>query len=134
MGIQFRKTKMKLNYLEEKPEVYKIRQLTFPQVPFSELVAECSVSCGVNTSQTKAVIDALLNRLVHYMKIGHGVSLGEFGSFKPTFTAKCAQTLEEATVDTIRRKKIRFYPGGKFQGMIHGLSVTAADEDLDVKE
>ena len=90
MGIQYRKAKMKLGFLEEKPEVYKLRQLTFPQVTFAQLVKECSDSCGVNTAQTKAVLDALINRLVHYMEIGHGVRMGDFGSFKPVFTSKAA--------------------------------------------
>jgi predicted histone-like DNA-binding protein len=134
MGLQFRKTKMKLNYLEEKPEVYKLQQLTFPQVTFAQLVNECSNSCGVNTAQTKAVIDALVNRLVHYMEIGHGVRMGDFGSFKPTFTVKVAKTLEEATEDTIRKKKINFYPGKAFKNMLNDLSITSASENLSVQE
>ena len=60
---------MTLNFREEKPQVYKLRQLTYPAVTTSQLVAECANSCSVNPSQTKAVIDALVNRLVHYMAI-----------------------------------------------------------------
>ncbi len=134
MGIQYRKAKMKLSFLEEKPEVYKLRQLTFPQVTFAQLVLECSNSCGVNTAQTKAVIDALINRLVHYMEIGHGVRMGDFGSFKPIFTSKAAKTLEECDEKTIRQKKIIFYPGKAFREMLSELSVTSASEELDVKE
>ncbi len=85
MGLQYRKGKVKLGYLEEKPEVYKAIQLTYPQVSYEQLVEEIAQSRGVNTNSTRAVVDALLNRLVHYMEIGHGVSLGTFGSFKPVF-------------------------------------------------
>lgn len=134
MGLQFRKTKRKLGFLEDKPEVYKIQQLTFPQVTFEQLVNECANSCGVNTSQTKAVIDALVNRLVHYMEIGHGVKMGDFGSFKPTFNCKVAQTLEEANADTIKQKKIQFYPGKAFRQMLSDLTINAASEALDVQE
>ena len=31
---------------------------------------------GVNQAQTRAVVSALLTSLVHYMELGHGVSLG----------------------------------------------------------
>ena len=62
MGLQFRKAKMALNFREGKPEVYKLRQIVFPAVTTDQLVAECANSCGVNPSQTKAVIDALVNR------------------------------------------------------------------------
>jgi len=134
MGLQYRKGKMTLNYKEEKPEVYKLKQLTFPQVTFEQLVEECSVACGVNAAQTKAVLDALVNRMVLLMGIGHGVSLGRFGSFKPMFRSKTAKTLEEATADTISLKKVQFYPGKAFKQMLEDMSVTSASEDLDVKE
>lgn len=134
MGVQFRKSKIKLNYLENKPMRYKIQQLTYPQVSYEQLVEEVSQSRGVNSNQTRAVVDALLNRLIHYMEIGHGVSLGAFGSFKPTFTAKSVKVLDEADESTLKVKKIRFYPGGKFTAMLRNLSVTSAGEALDVTE
>ena len=83
MALQYRKAKITLNYRETKPEVFKAMQLTYPKVTYEQLVEEIAQSRGVNTNSTRAVVDALLNRLVHYMEIGHGVSLGSFGSFKP---------------------------------------------------
>ena len=134
MGIQYRKTKITLNYREEKPQVYKLQQLTYPAVTFAQLVNECSSSCGVNPAQTKAVIDALVNRLVHYMEIGHGVKMGDFGSFKPTFNCKSAPTLEEATIEKIKVKKVQFYPGKAFKQMLKDMSLTSASDALSVKD
>lgn len=134
MGLQYRKGKVVLNYRETKPEVYKLHQLTFPAVTFEQLVAECAYACNVNATQTKAVIDALVNRLIHYMEIGHGVQMGTFGSFKPTFNSKVAQTLEDTTTETIKLKKIQFYPGKAFKKMLSDLDITNASEALDVKE
>jgi len=127
MGIQVRKAKMRLTFREEKPEVFKLRQLTYPAVTFAQLVNECSNSCGVNPAQTKAVIDALVNRLVHYMEIGHGVKMGDFGSFKPTFNAKTARSLKETTLETVTVKKVQFYPGKAFKQMLSNLSITEAE-------
>ena len=121
MGLQYRKGEVVLNYRETKPHVYKALQLTYPQVSYEQLVEEIAQSRGVNTNSTRAVIDALLNRLVHYMEIGHGVSLGTFGSFKPVFTSKVA-------------KKVRFFPGGQFQKMLKVMTVTNASETLDVPD
>lgn len=134
MGVQFRKTKMVLNFLEDKPEVYKIAQVNFPIVSFQELIDECSTSCGVNTNQTKAVIDALVNRIVHYMQIGHGVRMGDFGTFKPAFRAKTAKNMEDATAKTVTRKVIRFYPGHDFRNMLNEMSVESASAALDDEE
>lgn len=36
MGLQYRKGKIKLNYIETKPEVYKAIQLTYPQVGYEQ--------------------------------------------------------------------------------------------------
>ena len=146
--MQYRKTKVVLNYRESKPEVWKARQITFPAVTYEQLVNECSQSCGVNSNQTRNVVDALLNRLVHYMEIGHGVSLGTFGSFKPVFVSKVAQSAEDIP-DTLVpdgtktrasrfKKKVRFYPGGKFAKMLKSMSLTEAevlsDEDEEEPE
>lgn len=134
MGLQYRKTKVTLNFKEDKPERYKIRQLTYPAVTFEELVSECATACGVNAAQTKAVIDALVNRLVHYMEIGHGVQMGQFGSFKPTFTSKTAKTYDEADASTVKRKKVQFYPGKMFKQMLGDLSISSASEGLNTPD
>lgn len=130
MGMMARKAKMRLTYREGKPEVYKLRQLTYPQVTYDQLCGMIQI-VGVNQAQTKAVVDALLTSLVHYMEIGHGVSLGTFGSFKPVFNSKVARSLEETTLETVKVKKIAFYPGGAFKDMLSRISI---DENEVVSE
>ena len=109
MGLMYRKAKVKLTYREEKPEVYKLRQLTYPAVTYDQLLGMIQI-VGVNRAQTKAVVDALLQSLVHYMELGHGVSLGTFGSFKPTFNSKTVKTLDglegDEALKTVKVKKI----------------------------
>lgn len=138
MGLQYRKAKVTLTYRDEKPQVYKLRQLTFPQVKFAQLVKECSNSCGVNPAQTRAVIDALVDRLAHYMEIGHGVKMGDFGSFKPVFNSKTVKTLDglegDEALKTVKVKKVMFFPGKVFKDMIEDLTLESAGEALDVKE
>ncbi len=130
MGLMYRKAKMRLTYREGKPEVFKLRQLTYPQVSYEQLCGMIQI-VGVNKAQTKAVVDALLQSLVHYMEIGHGVSLGSFGSFKPVFNSKTARSLEETTLDTVKVKKIQFYPGGAFKEMLSKLDM---EENVPVSE
>lgn len=134
MGLQYRKGKVTLQYLEEKPEVYKAIQLTFPKVTYEQLLEMIQI-VGVSKAQTRAVVEALLTSLVHYMEIGHAVSLGQFGSFKPVFNSKTVKLLDDVD-DTIGGKgfikKINFYPGGKFKQMLKDLSVGGAGEALDV--
>ena len=134
MGLQYRKARVVLNYRETKPQMFKLVQLTYPAVTTEQLIAECATTCGVNPAQTKAVIDALVDRIAHYKAIGHGVKVGNLGSFKPVFTSKVAETLEETTLETVRKKKIVFYPGKAFRGVIQDLSISSAGDAIGVKE
>ena len=131
MSIMARKRKVTLTYRDEKPEVYKLSQLTYPAVTYEQLLGMIQI-VGVNQAQTRAVVSALLTSLVHYMELGHGVSLGSFGSFKPTFNSKTAHTLEETTLDTVKVKKIQFYPGGAFKEMLSNLSINE-NESVSLK-
>lgn len=128
MGLIYRKGKEKLNFLEEKPEVWRARQLLYPKITESMLIEEISQSQGVPKTQTKAVIEALKNRLQHYMEIGHLVSLGGFGSFKPVFTSKVAETKEELSADNVKVKKIVFFPGGDFKQMLQRMSIESTEQ------
>lgn len=127
MTLLYNKRKMVLSFKKEKPTVYTIQQQTLPAVTFEQLVKEVSDSCGVKSTMTKAVTEALIDRLSHYMELGHGVKLGEFGSFKPVFTARTQETEETLGADNVRLKKIRFYPGKRFRTMLDGLGVLNAN-------
>lgn len=117
-GLIYRKTKMVLNFREDKPEVYKAQQVVLPQVSTDELYDEISQSCGVNIAQTQAVINALENRLVHYIKLGHPVRIGVLGSLNPRFRSKTAKKLEDADATTVTRKVIQFIPGSGLSSTI----------------
>ena len=117
MSIVVRKTKMKLTYREGKPEVYKMRQLTYQPLTFEQLLSEIQV-VGVNPAQTQAVVTALLNRMVQYLNLGHAVQLDNFGTFKVCTKWKVAHTLEECTADTNVVKNLRFYPCKALQTLL----------------
>lgn len=57
------------------------------------------------------------------MEIGHGVSLGSFGSFKPVIAVKTVKAQDDATAETIRQKKVRFFPGKDFRVMMAEMGV-----------
>lgn len=127
MALVYEKQKIKLNYKEDKPEVYRIKPVKQQPVSFEDLLSEVSNSCGVNRSQTKAVIEALIDRMTVFMNYGMLVKLGDFGSFKPTFNATTGATADAVSADNVTRKKIQFFPGKRFKQMLSGMSVTSMD-------
>lgn len=123
MALTYVKKEMTLSFRDDKPKVYKIAQQTVPAVTFQQLVTEVAASCGVNATMTKAVVEGLIDRLCHFMELGHGVQVGEFGSFKPVFNSKTKKTKDELSTENITAKKVRFYPGKRFRDMMEDLSV-----------
>lgn len=124
MALVFQKVERVLHFNQDKPVVYQIAQQTIPAVKFKQLVSEVASSCSVNATMTKAVTEALIDRLIHYMDLGHGVQLGEFGTFKPVFTSKTRKTVDELSTEDVTKVKIRFYPGKRFKQMLSNISIT----------
>lgn len=123
MALVFQKVERVLHFKEEKPTVYKIAQQTIPAVTFDQLISEVASSCSVNATMTKAVTEGIINRLIHYMELGHAVRFGEFGTFKPVFTSKTQKSLGELSLQDVKQVKIRFYPGKRFLQMLNNMSI-----------
>lgn len=129
MAIFYEKRETTLSFKDEKPTVYKLAPIHQQQVSFDGLLDEVSNACGVNRSQVKAAVEALIDRMSMFMNYGMSVKLGEFGSFKPTFNSKSEATAEALSVDNVTRKKILFYPGKRFKTMLDRLSVVSSSMD-----
>ncbi len=123
---------MVLNFLDDKPTVYKAQQINYGTLGLDKLVAEIAHAEGVNETQTLSVITALVNRIAHYVELGYGVRVGDLGSFKLQMNAKTAPNLEEANASTIRRFRVNFRPGKKLQDVCK--TVTVSDyQSLDAE-
>ena len=119
--------------LEEKPEVYALQNIVLPKVTYADIVEEIAQTQGCSKAQTKAVVEAFLNRAVFVMKLGHPVSLGGVGSFKPTFNTKVATKLEKLSADNVTLKKIQYFPGKELKDMIKQLPVNGYENLDDVE-
>lgn len=124
MGLIYRKSKMRLNFMEGKPTVYKVQKITLPKVTYQDLVKDVAHAEGVNDTRALAVVRGFLNRMEVFLGMGHAISLGEFGSFSPNLQCKCAKTAEEVTAGTVKKKYIRFIPGARLRDVIKNISIT----------
>lgn len=124
MAVQFVKSKMTLNFKEDKPTVYKIQQVSYSVVDTETLVEDVAESCGLNRAMTKAALEAIVSRVCRFVGMGHAVQLGDLGTVKPVFTAKTQETADTLGADNVTNKKIRFYPGTRLKQVVKGLSVS----------
>ena len=98
MGVQFVKSKIKLNFKKEKPTVYKIQQVNYGVVETEALIDDVAEACGLNRAMTKAALEGIVSRVCRYIGMGHAVQLGELGTVKPYFTAKTKETADVSVV------------------------------------
>ena len=134
MALIYEVRKQVLGFKEDKPTVYKVAAVRQQKVDFAKLVKEVSDSCGVHRTQSKAVVEALIDRLIHYMDFGMAVQLAEFGTFKPVIRTKAKKTAEEVSVDNILTRTIRFYPGKRMKTMLDELSIQTLDGGAEKKK
>lgn len=131
MALIYEVRKTTLNFKKEKPTVYKVAAVRQQTVGFDALVKEVASSCGVHRTQSKAVVEALIDRLIHYMDLGLPVNVGELGSFKPTIRTKVKETAEEVNASNVVRRVVRFYPGKRLKDMLEDLSIQTFDSGTD---
>lgn len=133
MAIICEKRERILNFKENKPKVYFIAPVKTQQVTFDKLLDEISRSCGIGRAQVKASVEGLLDRMTLFMDYGMSVKLGDFGSFKPTISAKAQDNVEDVSVSNVRRRKILFIPGKRFKNMLNDLSIATVDDSVSTK-
>ena len=124
MSMKFIRSQRILGFKEGKPTMYKIAQLNYATVTQDELVNEAARSCGMNKTMMKAALEAIVDRVCHYVGMGHAVQIGEFGTVKPIFTSKMQKTADDLSADNVRSKKVRFYAGQRLKDVVKHLSVT----------
>ena len=101
--LMFRRGMMKLNYLEEKPVVFKLRQLTYPVVTSDNLIKYISQSANVPESSIRSCVAAIAQAIAYFVINGHAVHFDGFGTFHLKMQAKVGKTKDEVDTKLIRR-------------------------------
>ncbi|MBR6203175.1 MAG: HU family DNA-binding protein [Bacteroidaceae bacterium] len=115
-----RKAKKKIVRPEGMREAWVYQSPALPAVQFKDVVKECAESCGEHPSKTLGVVNALMDRIAHYLEIGRTVRIDGIGTLKPVINSASAPTAEELgePTEAIKGVKVRFYPHGPLQEAI----------------
>lgn len=65
----------------------------------------------VSRTDIKAILVALDNALVHYLKLGLSVRLGDVGSFRPTLSSKGEASASGVTAQSVKAVRARYTMG-----------------------
>lgn len=115
-----RKAKKKIVRPDGMHEAWVFQSPVLPAVQFKDVVKECAESCGEHSSKTLGVVNALMDRIAHYLELGRTVKIDGIGTLKPVINSAAADTAEGLgePADSIKGVKVRFYPHGPLQDAI----------------
>ena len=127
MALKYVVKKTTFGFDKEKAEKYVARPFNVVTVDFKMLCDQVTKVGFVPRGTVRSVLDGLIDSLITYMEIGASVSLGEFGTFRPSFGCKSQDNEKEVTTDSLKNRKIIFTPGSMFKGMIKSISIQKLD-------
>lgn len=121
---------MVLNYRDEKPVVYKLQVLRGAIITNKNVVAYAAKAAHVPESTVELAQEALFDAVNYFCLNGHSVQVPGLGAFGIRMNSKTTRTLEEADVETITRKYIRFYPKSSIRAQCSLKNISLHLKDL----
>ena len=123
MALRYVVKKATFGFDKNKNEKYVARPFNVVNVDFKMLCAQVTRVGFVPRGTVKSVLDGLIDSLKTYMEIGASVSLGDFGTFRPSFGCKSQNDAAGVTTETLKNRKIIFTPGSLLKDMIKTVSI-----------
>ena len=107
MGMNVKVRKKVLHFTKEKKEIY-VAQADRGDVIDSDKIAELiAKDTGARPAQVKMILNTLTDSMISWIEEGHGVKLGNFGSFMPSVKSASNEDPDKVGV---KRLKLTFYP------------------------
>lgn len=80
---------------------------------------------GARPAQVKMILDTLVESMMDWIEEGHGVKLGNFGSFMPTVKSASSEVADEAGV---KRVWVTFYAGKELKERLDDVKYSTENE------
>lgn len=107
MGVNVKTQKKVLHFTQEKKEIY-VAKVERGDVIGPDKIAELiAKDTGARPAQVKMILNTLTDSMITWLEEGHGVKLGNFGSFMPSVKSASSENPEEVGV---KRVRLTFYP------------------------
>ena len=107
MGVNIKTQKKVLHFTQEKKEIY-VAKVERGDVIGPDKIAELiAKDTGARPAQVKMILNTLTDSMITWLEEGHGVKLGNFGSFMPSVRSDSNEDPEKVGV---KRMRLTFYP------------------------
>jgi len=132
MALKYVVKKTTFGFDKEKAEKYVAKPFNVVTVDFKKLCDQVTMVGLVPRGTVKSVLDGLIDSLITYLEIGASVSLGDFGTFRPSFGCRSQDDEKGVTAETLKKRKIIFTPGSRLKTMIKSVSIQKLDVEASV--
>ena len=106
MGVSVIVQKRVLKFTENEKTVYVAKAQRGDVIMPDKIAKYVAKDTGAPQAQVKMILDTLVESMMDWIEEGHGVKLGNFGSFMPTAKSASSEIPEEVGV---KRMWVTFY-------------------------
>lgn len=106
MGVSVTVQKRVLKFTENEKTVYVAKAQRGDVIKPDKIAKYVAKDTGAPQAQVKMILDTLVESMMDWIEEGHGVKLGNFGSFMPTAKSASSEIPEEVGV---KRMWVTFY-------------------------
>lgn len=125
MAFNLKVQKKVLNFTEDKKEVYVVSADRGDVIDADKISTFIAQDTGARPAQVKMILTSLIDSMMSWIEEGHGVRLGNFGSFLPSVKSASSEDPNEAAV---KRVRLIFYPSKELAARIGDVSYSTVNE------
>lgn len=125
MGVSVAIQKRVLNFTEEAKTMYVAKAQRGDVIMPDKIAKYVAQDTGARPAQVKMILDTLVESMMDWIEEGHGVKLGNFGSFMPTVKSASSEVPDEAGV---KRVWVTFYAGKELRERLDSVKYSTENE------
>lgn len=125
MGVSVAIQKQVLNFDENKKTMYVAKAQRGDVITSDKVAKYVAQDTGARPAQVKMILDTLVDSMMGWIEEGHGVKLGDFGSFMPTVKSASSEVAKEAGV---KRVWVTFYASKELKERLDGVKYSTENE------
>ena len=122
--------KVKLNYLEGKPEKYRLHWAKGPVIKDEDITHYAAQASCVPESAIVLAQEALFDAINYFCANGHSVQVPYLGTFSVQLNCEVTKTAAEANEHSVKQRRIRFYPKAELKNMCSRDNIRIDIEDI----
>jgi len=125
MGVSVAVQKRVLKFTKNEKIVYVAKAQRNDVITPCKIAKYLAQDTGARPAQVKMILDTLVDSMMGWIEEGHGVKLGNFGSFMPTVKSASSEVPDEVGV---KRVWVTFYASKELKERLDGVKYSTENE------